>query len=179
MNSRLALTLGLLVCTAAAALANSPVTWKVAFSPDKKVPGKGTIHVRAEIEEPFHIYGERETPTGPPPTSVKLKLVPPKGFKAEVKSMGVPEPLIKFDSTFGQNVEVYNPETGWSFDIEAQGPKFRDVPVELITAYQACDGEKCLRPMQEIIKFTLKWDSKKSVYTLVPAKKPKNPNGKG
>jgi hypothetical protein len=168
-----------MMAVAASALANNPVVWKVAYSADKKVPGKGAIHVRADVADPFHIYGERETPTGPSPTTVKLKLTAPKEMKAVVASVGVPQPVIKFDSAFDQNVEVYDPETGWTFNIEMNGTKFLDMKVELTVGYQACDGEKCLRPMTEIILFTMKWDKKKNTYTLVPAKKPKTASGKG
>ncbi len=161
----LSICIAALLASMAAAQTEKVITWMAALQPDKKDANVLHLYVRGEIARGWHIYGMESSPDVPYPTSFVVKAPSLKLGKSAAS-----EASLEYDGTVGKELPLFTDEVIFRTPITLRKDKRpSDVTIEI--SYQACDGQKCLRPTTDVVKYRLTWDAKKSVWTLVPEKK--------
>jgi hypothetical protein len=122
----------------------NPVKWEVSSSQPiatLKAGSTTTVKITAQIAPDWYIYSMKPSKNGPIATNIRVP--EGQGFKLAGRISG-PRPTVKFDPSFGINVETYTGTVVFSVPIRATSVS--PSGLRLKTSVQACNGQICLSP---------------------------------
>ncbi len=137
------LTLLFLSFLAVAAIAQDPVKFNLAVSPESVASGSnGAAKVTATIESPWKMYSLTQGSGGPIPTKITLD-----DPYFQVGKISGPKPKVAFDPNFGIDTEAYAGEAVFTvpFAVTSEAPDGRQ-DLRLSIKYQVCNDTLCLPP---------------------------------
>jgi thiol:disulfide interchange protein DsbD len=146
-----------------------PVKWSADIINEN---GGGTIVLKASIIKDYHIYGFKELPNGPVPTSIVIAENPAINLVGEI----VPsvEPHSIFDKTFNLNVQEWTGDVSFSQKFEyVKGQSSATISVE-VTA-MACNDSACTPPDTKTFTLTAGSPASKPAEDTVVAEEPEAP----
>jgi len=128
--------------------AQGPVNWKFTA---KKISDKTyEVHLKATVDEPWHIYSQQSPPGGPLPTKIIFSKNPLLMIPSKVKEQGDME--MYHDETFDVDVYAYGGEVDFMQTVKLKS-NVKTV-VKGSVEFMACTREQCLTP--QTLKFSLK-----------------------
>lgn len=141
---------------AAQAASPQPVTWALEIEPAAAgVKAGGTFHavISARIDDGWHVYAAEEMPDGPQPLQIALAETSP--FLSG-GPLHAPAAAREMDESFGQVTASYTANATFRLPV-AVPPSLsagaRDL--EVVVAFQACDGSLCLPTRRTSLKTTV------------------------
>ena len=123
----------------------NPVHWSFSDQNVKAVAGQTvTVHITAEIESEWHLYGLRKIEGGPIATTLTIE----KGQGFEVAGdVGASPPITAEDPSFGVRVDYYLGRVHFELPVRvAAGTKPGTSTLKVLARYQMCNDSMCLPP---------------------------------
>ncbi|ADY54129.1 hypothetical protein Pedsa_3600 [Pseudopedobacter saltans DSM 12145] len=118
----------------------NPVKWSYAA---KKVNDKeAVVFLKATIQPGWNIYSQHVEEGGPIPTSFKFTAA--KTFSL-IGNVIEPNPLSKFEKTFGMNVTYFHNSVVFQQKIKLNA---KEAVVKGTLEYMACNDKQCLPPKE-------------------------------
>ena len=106
--------------------------------------------VKFKIQDGWHLYAS--VPKGEPYIQTNLKVIVPAGVSVNAPwKRSVAKP-----SASSNDLTIWESECVWSIDLNVSDKSALETKVELILNYQACNEERCRRPVSKTIE--LKFD---------------------
>lgn len=143
---------------------NDPVKWEHSV----EAVGSNTYKILfvASIESGWHMYGQNIPDGGPIPTMFYFDEAEGVTFT----DVPVPshKPEVKYDETFGMNLELFDGKITFVQSVEAKAGKFIKGYVE----FMACNDATCLPPSEYEFSIELPTGGKKENTTIVAVDKP-------
>jgi hypothetical protein len=123
----------------------NPVHWNIAEKNVKAAPGQAlTVHITAEIESEWHLYGLKKIEGGPNATTLTVE----KGQSFQsAGDIGASPAVSAYDEAFGMNVEYYLGKAHFELPLRvpADGKPGQSV-LKVVARYQMCNDTLCLPP---------------------------------
>jgi thiol:disulfide interchange protein DsbD len=128
----------------------NPVSWSGPTAPLQAPPG-GTalLHLRAAIEDGYHLYSLTTPPGGPIRTRIRVSASP--GIVAAAAYQRKPASML--DPTFQIKVETFSGVTDFLIPFKL-APSLSEGAhrIEITVRYQACSDELCLAPVERVVQ---------------------------
>ena len=123
----------------------NPVHWTIAEKEMKIVSGQTiTIHISAEIEPEWHLYGLRKIEGGPIATTLTIEK--DQAFQV-AGGIGSSPPVSANDPSFGVKVEYYLGRAHFELPVRAVADsKPGQNILKIVARYQMCNDTLCLPP---------------------------------
>ena len=139
-----------IVCAHTASAQERPVVWTVSDVTAPVAPGATTtIHLKARIDQGWHVYSISQGPGGPIPT--RITLAPGQPFEL-VGTVQGPAPDRRLDPNFGINVETYDEQATFALVVRAAPNARPGTDTLTIKArFQTCNATLCLPPHTETV----------------------------
>lgn len=122
---------------------NAIVSWVATPASAPRRAGRALIGIRATIRDGWHVYAQKQSPTGPTPLVVAVER---NDIALPAGAPGASRPTVAFEPAFGFATPYY--AGGFSLTVPVRlrpGLAGRQlVPVSI--RYQSCDGRICLPP---------------------------------
>jgi thiol:disulfide interchange protein DsbD len=126
---------------------DDPVKWE--FSSKKINPSTYEIHLKAKIEDEWHIYSQSTPDGGPVATSISFTRNPLVIMKGDVKEVGKMEQ--HFEKLFGVEVKQFSEKVAFVQTVTVKaGIK---TTLRGTIQYMTCNDEQCMPPKK--ISFTV------------------------
>jgi len=133
-----------LMFTGTAAAQERPVAWSGGASKTTAPGGVVTIHLKARIDDGWHLYSITQGAGGPSRTKIGVAADQPFTLADSVTG---PKPVKRFDPNFGIDVEMYDHEATFVVPVRAAGTTSPGKYSVVVTArYQTCGATVCLPP---------------------------------
>jgi DsbC/DsbD-like thiol-disulfide interchange protein len=123
----------------------NPVRWSFSDHDVKVAPGASlTVHLTAEIEPGWHLYGMKKIDDGPIPTTLVLD----KGQEVEIAGPIHASPPVSLDDpNFGTKVDFYVGRANFELPIRVtNGNSPGSKSLKVTARYQMCNDHVCLAP---------------------------------
>ena len=123
-----------------------PIRFQVWTDQPEAVPG-GTvqIHVKAELDEGWHVYAATMAPLAAGPRPAQFELTEPAG--AELLDLKPDRaPMVKFEEVFQLQTEYFEREVVWTLTVRLPQRLPAETTVQGVVHYQICTESQCLPP---------------------------------
>ena len=140
-----------------------PAHWSFSVTDVSKT--EKDLHFTAQIDEHWHVYGLHLPEDGPNPTVFHFTSVTGAELVGELTSPS--NLIVKYDETFGMELNWYENEVTFVQRIKVTGEKF---DIQGYLSYMACDDQSCIPPTNEDFSFTGE-GIKAAAATPAPAEK--------
>lgn len=138
--------LHLLLLCAVFLQAQSPVNWKYTV---KRIADKiFEIHLKAAIENPWHMYSQNTPEGGPIPTAIQLDKNPLIILENKFKEMG--KMIRKHEKVFDLDVMYYEDSVDFVQVIKLKTKAKTNISGEI--EYMVCNDRECFPPTKEKFK---------------------------
>lgn len=132
--------------------AQQPVSWR--YFATKINPHTYEIHVKAKINQPWHLFSQKTLPGGPVPTTIHFSKNPVFARVQRVKEIG--KLIKKFETVFGVDVLYYDQEVDFVQVVTLK--RALKTNIRGIITYMACNDRQCLPPMEQAFTIALNDD---------------------
>ncbi len=133
-----------------------PVTWAVGIEPAASGIKAGDTFeavITLKIDDGWHVYAAEETPGGPQPLQIALADTSPFLSGGPVKA---PAAVREMDDSFGQVTASYTASATFRLPVAVPPTLAAGAyDLEIVVAFQACDGSLCLPARKTALKTTL------------------------
>lgn len=143
-------------------LAQSHATWSLESDVkgrSLKTGEKFTVKLRAEIEEPWHLYALEQPEGGPVATTIKVTEGKP--FEIDGKILS-PKPTVQFDPNFQIDTKYFLKSAVFTIPVKAASDSDSEA-LSFDTRFQLCNETQCLPPKTVRVSFAGSEDVKKII----------------
>lgn len=121
------------------------ISWNATFDVKEKV-----VNFTANLREGWHLYSQyNPVEAGPVPTSFEFL---PSKFYALVGKTIEPNPILKYEDTFGSDVLFFEKTVTFSQKINV----IQNGTLECVVNYMLCNDEMCLPPIDQTFIIPIK-----------------------
>ncbi len=136
-----------------------PVSWN--FSSEKVSTGTYKLHLKADLDEGWHMYSQNLPEDATPlPTVVEFEEEEGVTFPGKVKEVGV---VTEPDPISGNELNFFKGKAHFTRKVKVEGPD--SVRIAGSIEFMVCDDERCLPPDKKTFSFRLPGKEKKGEKT--------------
>lgn len=129
----------------------NPVTWDSAIKMES--PTKGTVIVKAAVEDGWHFYG-MDLPSGGP-VSTTIDIIVPEGVVLTGKLTPSWAAEKEMDKQFNMVLSYWDADVTFTQNFEITDPSVVKNPLSVKVRFQCCDDRRCIAPKTEMFDLTV------------------------
>lgn len=129
----------------------NPVTWDASVKMESQE--KGSVVLKATVEDGWHFYGT-DLPTGGP-VSTAIEFTLPEGVVLNGKPVPSWEPEKEMDKQFDMVLSYWDADVTFTQNFEITDPSKVKSPLSVKVRFQCCDDRRCIAPKTDIFDLVL------------------------